>query len=157
MAFWTAMSTTYKPVVLIVGQLNIILDPDNSRWWVCFNMTLQIHVILQCLSEPWPWSRYHWSKLDFNSNVPSCTFAHSIFSHAVVRSPVLFVNPCYLQNIPSGNQPQHQQTAKCHTPCNYNLNTMNKHFCVEPIGLNFLLQTFLQFCKFWFINLMWLI
>jgi len=90
-------------VVLIIGQLNIILDPDNSRWWVCFNVTLQIHVILQCLSEPWSWSRYHRRKLDFNSNVPSCTFAHPIFSHTVVRSPVLLVNPCYLQNIPSVN------------------------------------------------------
>jgi len=147
----------YKPVVLIIGQLNIVLDPDNSRWWICFNMTLQIHVILQCLSKPWPRSRYHWSKLDFNGDVPSCTFAHPIFSHAVVCSPVLFVNPCYLQNIPSGIQKENKQTAKYHTPCYYNLYTMNKHFRVEPIKLNLLLQTSLQFYKYVFINLMYLI
>ena len=150
MAFWRAMSTTYKPVVLIIGQLNIVFDPDNSRWWVCFNMTLQIHVILQCLSKPWPWSRYHWCKLDFNSDVPSITFAHPIFSYAVVRSPVLFVNPCYLQNIPSGNQQEYKQTTTYHNPRYYNLNTNNQHFRVEPIKINFLLQTFLQFYKFWF-------
>lgn len=49
-----AIFSICKPIMLIVGKLNFVFDPNYRRRWICFHVTFQIHVVLQSLKKSKP-------------------------------------------------------------------------------------------------------
>lgn len=85
--------------VLIIGQLHLVLHPDYGWRRVRLNVALQIHVVLQSLSESWPGHLDDGRELHLQVHVTSIALAHSIVSDAVVCATVLLAHSCDLQDV----------------------------------------------------------
>jgi hypothetical protein len=85
--------------VLVVGELNFVLDPDDGGWRVGFDVALKIHVVLQSLAKTRSCHSDHRRKLHLHGNVPAGTLAHSVLGHAVVRATILLADLRDFQNI----------------------------------------------------------
>lgn len=79
-------------VVLIVGQLDVILGPDNGWWGIRLDVALQIHVVLQRLAETWPGHSYNWCELHLHVDVATITFADAVVCNAVVGATILLLH-----------------------------------------------------------------
>lgn len=77
-------------VMLIIRQLYVVFEPDNGWWRICFYMTLQIHIVLQSLTESWPRSCDHWREFNLHVNVTSGAASNAVLSDAIIRSAILF-------------------------------------------------------------------
>lgn len=86
-------------VVLVVGQLDVVLGPDDGRWRVRLDVALQIHVVLQSLSQPGLWHSDHWGELHFHVDVTPVALADSIVRHAVVGAAVLLLHGLDAQDV----------------------------------------------------------
>lgn len=79
-------------VVLVVGQLDVILGPHNGRRRVRLDVALQIHVVLQGLSQPGPGHGDHWRELHLHVDVATIALADAIVGHAVVGAAILLLH-----------------------------------------------------------------
>lgn len=79
-------------VVLIVGQRNVVLGPDDRRQWIRLDVTLQIHVVLQGLAESWTGNTDERLEFDGQIDVATVALAHTVVGHAVVSSAILFAH-----------------------------------------------------------------
>lgn len=86
-------------IVLIVGQLNIILGPDNRWWGIRLDVALQIHVILQRLSQTWPWHSDNRCKFNLHIDITTIALAHSIVRYTVVGATILLLHRLDAQNV----------------------------------------------------------
>lgn len=77
-------------VMLIIWQLYVVFEPDDGWWRICFHMTLQIHIVLQSLSESWPRSCDYWGEFNLDVNVTSGAASNAVLSDAVIRPAILF-------------------------------------------------------------------
>lgn len=77
-------------VMLIIRQLYVVLEPDDSWRRISFYVALQIHIVLQSLPESWPRSCDHWREFNLHVNVTSSTASNAILSDAIICSAILF-------------------------------------------------------------------
>lgn len=86
-------------IVLIVGQLYVILGPDNCRRWVCLNVALQIHVILQSLTEAGTWHCDNRCKFNLHIDITTIALADTIIGHTVVGAAILLLHRLDAQHV----------------------------------------------------------
>lgn len=86
-------------VVLVVGQLNVVLGPHDGRWRIGLNVALQVHVVLQSLSQTRTRHGDHWCELHLHVDVAPVALAHSIVGHAVVGAAILLLHRLDAQGV----------------------------------------------------------
>lgn len=77
-------------VMLVVRQLHVIFDPNDGRQRICFDVTFQIHVVLQGLTQSRSWHCDHWSEFNFQINIPTIAFADTIVGNAIICATIFF-------------------------------------------------------------------
>lgn len=88
--------------MLVVGELSFILDPDDGGRRVSLNVALEIHVVLEGLTQTRSRHSDHRRKLYLDGNVPAGALAHSVLGHAVVRATILLADLGDFQNVAPG-------------------------------------------------------
>lgn len=83
-------------VMLIIRQLYVVFEPDNGWRRIRFYVALQIHVVLQGLSESWPRGCDYGREFDLHVNVTPGTASNAVLSDAIIRSAILFSYERYL-------------------------------------------------------------
>lgn len=86
-------------VVLIVGELDFVLDPNNGRRRVSLNVALEVHVILEGLAQTRPRHGDHWRKLHLHCNVSTGAFSNSILGYTVVGASVFLPDLSNFQDV----------------------------------------------------------
>lgn len=86
-------------VVLVVRQDDVVLDPDDCGWWIGFNVTLDVHVVLQSLTQTRTRGGDDRRELDFQVDISAISTTDSVVSHAIVRSTVFLAHRSDLHDI----------------------------------------------------------
>lgn len=92
-----------SPVMLVVGQLHAVVQPDNGRRRIGFDVTFQVHVVLQSLSETWFRHAYDRSEFYLHRDITPGAATHAVFGHAIVSAAVFFRYARNFQNVSPGN------------------------------------------------------
>lgn len=79
-------------IMLIVGQLYVILGPNDSWRRVRLNVALQIHVVLQRLTQAWSRHRYNRRKFHLDIDVATISLADAVVGHTVVGAAILLLH-----------------------------------------------------------------
>lgn len=79
-------------VVLVVRQNDVVLDPDDCGWWIGFDVTFNVHVVLQSLPETRTRGSDDRRELDFQVDVSAISTAHTVVSNAIVRSTIFLAH-----------------------------------------------------------------
>jgi len=85
--------------MLIVGELGLVLDPDDSWRRVGLDVALEVHVVLKGLAESRPSHGNHRRELDLDGDVAARSFSDAVLSHAVIGAAVLFADLGDLQDV----------------------------------------------------------
>lgn len=80
------------PVMLIIGQNDVVLQPYDGRWRIRLNMALQVHVILQCLAKARMWDGDDRREFHLQMDIPFVALTHAVIGHTVIRAAVLLLH-----------------------------------------------------------------
>jgi hypothetical protein len=86
-------------VMLVGGQLDFVFQPNDGRWREGFDVTLQVHVVLEGLAQPGTWHSDDGCEFDFQVDVAAITFADSVVGDTVVGAAILLVDRVDFQNV----------------------------------------------------------
>lgn len=89
----------WDTVMLIVGEDDVVLDPNDCWRRVCFYVTFNVHVVLERLAQSRSRCGDYWRKFDLQIDVTTITPANTIVSNTIVSSTIFLAHWCYLQNV----------------------------------------------------------
>lgn len=86
-------------VMLVVGQDDVVLHPNDCRWWISFDVALDVHVVLESLTETGTRRGDDWRKFDLQIDVATITATYSVVSDAIICATIFLAHRCDFQNV----------------------------------------------------------